>query len=82
MGTVYYGADLGEKEKDFVYVINFLINMDNLLSINKCDYDSSIALTMFSSLLSLTPTVMGLVWPLLMKVPGLPTVQSIRLCKS
>ena len=75
-------AYLGEEEKDFVYVINFLINMDNLLSINKCDYDSFIPLTMFSSLLSLTPTVMGLVWPLLMKVPGLPTVQSIRLCKS
>ena len=41
MGTVYYGADLGEKEKDFVYVINFLINMDNLLSISKRDYYSS-----------------------------------------
>ena len=75
-------AYLGEEEKDFVYVINFLINMDNLLSINKCDYYSFIPLTMFSSLLSLTPTVMGLVWPLLMKVPGLPTVQSMRLCKS
>ena len=38
--------------------------------------------TMFSSLPSLAATVTGLVWPLLIKVPGFPTVQSSLLCKS
>ena len=38
--------------------------------------------TMFSRRESLAATVTGLACPLLMKVPGLPTVQSSRLCKS
>ena len=37
---------------------------------------------MFSRRESLSATVTGLAWPLLMKVPGLPTVQSSLLCKS
>ena len=43
---------------------------------------TSPAPTMFSRRESLSATVTGLAWPLLIKVPGFPTVQSSLLCKS